>query len=113
MPLCVRTRLKGPYPSTFAVATASGKIIAVLGFAFKKNTSDAQESPAIEVLAYCRTVATAAHSLACPPTVPRGTVAMPSHCGCCQVCKALLAERAVVCVYDPQVSGEKVPYSIP
>ena len=70
MLLCVRTRLKGPYPSTFAVAVASGKIIAVLGFAFKKNTSDAQESPAIEVpsmLTYCRTVAPLTHSRAHPP----------------------------------------------
>jgi hypothetical protein len=30
-------------------SSLNGKIIAVLGFAFKKNTSDAQESPAIEV----------------------------------------------------------------
>jgi len=53
-------------------SSLAGKMIAVLGFAFKKDTSDTQESPAIDV------------------------------------CKELLAERACVHVYDPQVSGEKI-----
>ena len=52
--------------------TVANKRLAVLGFAFKKDTNDTRESPAI------------------------------------QVCKDLLAERAHVAVYDPQVGEAKV-----
>jgi UDPglucose 6-dehydrogenase len=52
--------------------TVTNKRLAVLGFAFKKDTNDTRESPAI------------------------------------QVCKDLLAERAQVAVYDPQVGEAKV-----
>jgi UDPglucose 6-dehydrogenase len=52
--------------------TVANKRLAVLGFAFKKDTNDTRESPAI------------------------------------YVCKDLLAERAKVAIYDPQVTAEKV-----
>jgi len=52
--------------------TVSGKKLAILGFAYKKNTSDI-----------------------------RGTVAV-------DVCKALLAEKAVLAVHDPRVSSEAI-----
>ena len=52
--------------------TIAGKRIAILGFAFKKDTNDTRESAAIEV------------------------------------CRALLAERAQLAVYDPKVSPASV-----
>jgi UDPglucose 6-dehydrogenase len=52
--------------------TLAGKRIAVLGFAFKKDTNDTRDSAAIEV------------------------------------CRALLAEKAQIAVYDPKVSPETV-----
>jgi UDPglucose 6-dehydrogenase len=52
--------------------TIAGKRIAVLGFAFKKDTDDTRESAAIDV------------------------------------CSALLAEQAVLAVYDPQVEPDAV-----
>ena len=52
--------------------TVANKRLAVLGFAFKKDTNDTRESPAI------------------------------------YVCQDLLAERAKVAIYDPQVTAEKV-----
>jgi len=52
--------------------TVANKRLAVLGFAFKKDTNDTRESPAI------------------------------------YVCKDLLAERAKVAIYDPQVTAERV-----
>ncbi len=52
--------------------TVANKRLALLGFAFKKDTNDTRESPAI------------------------------------YVCQDLLAERAKVAIYDPQVTAEKV-----
>jgi UDPglucose 6-dehydrogenase len=52
--------------------TIAGKRIAVLGFAFKKDTDDTRESPAIDV------------------------------------CSALLAEQAVLAVYDPRVEPDAI-----
>ena len=52
--------------------TLAGKRIAVLGFAFKKDTNDTRESAAIDV------------------------------------CRALLAEKAHIAVFDPKVSPEAV-----
>jgi UDPglucose 6-dehydrogenase len=52
--------------------TIAGKRIAILGFAFKKDTNDTRESAAIDV------------------------------------CRALLAERAQLAVYDPRVSAASV-----
>lgn len=52
--------------------TIAGKRIAVLGFAFKKDTNDTRESAAIDV------------------------------------CRALLAERAQISIYDPKVSADAV-----
>ncbi|CAN6298590.1 unnamed protein product [Urochloa humidicola] len=52
--------------------TVAGKKVAVLGFAFKKDTGDTRETPAIDV------------------------------------CKGLLGDKAVVSIYDPQVTGEQV-----
>jgi len=52
--------------------TVANKRLAMLGFAFKKDTNDTRESPAI------------------------------------YVCQDLLAERAKVAIYDPQVTAEKV-----
>jgi UDPglucose 6-dehydrogenase len=52
--------------------TIAGKRIAVLGFAFKKDTNDTRESAAIDV------------------------------------CAALLAEKAEIAIYDPQVTPEAV-----
>lgn len=54
--------------------TISGKHIAMFGFAFKKNTGDTRETPAIDVAKY------------------------------------LLAERAVVSIYDPKVEHEQIKY---
>ena len=56
--------------------TVSGKRLAVLGFAYKKNTSDTRHSAAIDV------------------------------------CKALLAERAELCVYDPKVGAEAIAVAV-
>ena len=56
--------------------TIQGKKIAILGFAFKKDTGDTRETPAIDV------------------------------------CNGLLADRALIEIYDPQVTyvtmGEEV-----
>eukprot|EP00475_Leptophrys_vorax_P043432 TRINITY_DN8367_c0_g2_i1.p1 TRINITY_DN8367_c0_g2~~TRINITY_DN8367_c0_g2_i1.p1 ORF type:complete len:482 (-),score=52.06 TRINITY_DN8367_c0_g2_i1:439-1884(-) len=52
--------------------TVANKQIAVLGFAFKKDTGDTRETPAIDV------------------------------------CQGLLADRATLCIYDPQVTEEQV-----
>jgi UDPglucose 6-dehydrogenase len=52
--------------------TVAGKKVAVLGFAFKKDTGDTRETPAIDV------------------------------------CNGLLGDKAVVSIYDPQVTGEQV-----
>lgn len=52
--------------------TIAGKRIAVLGFAFKKNTNDTRESAAIDV------------------------------------CRALLAERAQLAIYDPKVTAAAI-----
>jgi len=52
--------------------TVSGKKISILGFAFKKDTGDTRETPAIDV------------------------------------CKALLAEKANIAIYDPKVSREQI-----
>jgi len=52
--------------------TVSGKKIAVLGFAFKKDTGDTRETPAIDV------------------------------------CKALMAEKASIAIYDPKVAREQI-----
>merc|ERR1711988_1332384 len=52
--------------------TVSGKKIAILGFAFKKDTGDTRETPAIDV------------------------------------CKALLAEKAQIAIYDPKVAREQI-----
>jgi UDPglucose 6-dehydrogenase len=52
--------------------TVANKRLALLGFAFKKDTNDTRESPAI------------------------------------YVCQDLLAERAKVAIFDPQVTVEKV-----
>ncbi|XP_066325522.1 UDP-glucose 6-dehydrogenase 2-like [Miscanthus floridulus] len=52
--------------------TVAGKKIAVLGFAFKKDTGDTRETPAIDV------------------------------------CNGLLGDKAVISIYDPQVTGEQV-----
>ena len=52
--------------------TVSGKKISIMGFAFKKDTGDTRETPAIDV------------------------------------CKALLAEKANIAIYDPKVSQEQV-----
>ncbi len=56
--------------------TAAGKRVAVLGFAFKKDTNDTRESAAISV------------------------------------CRALLAERATVIVYDPKVPEEEIRHDL-
>lgn len=52
--------------------TISGKKIAILGFAFKKDTGDTRETPAIDV------------------------------------CRGLLADKARLCIYDPQVSETQI-----
>ena len=52
--------------------TAAGKRVAVLGFAFKKDTGDTRETPAIDV------------------------------------CKGLLADRARLAIYDPQVKEAQI-----
>ncbi|XP_010551392.1 PREDICTED: UDP-glucose 6-dehydrogenase 1 [Tarenaya hassleriana] len=52
--------------------TVSGKKIAILGFAFKKDTGDTRETPAIDV------------------------------------CNSLVADRAKLSIYDPQVSEEQI-----
>uniref|UniRef100_J3LQP9 UDP-glucose 6-dehydrogenase n=1 Tax=Oryza brachyantha TaxID=4533 RepID=J3LQP9_ORYBR len=52
--------------------TVAGKKVAVLGFAFKKDTGDTRETPAIDV------------------------------------CKGLVGDKAVVSIYDPQVTEEQV-----
>ncbi|KAG8097573.1 hypothetical protein GUJ93_ZPchr0013g36275 [Zizania palustris] len=52
--------------------TVAEKKVAVLGFAFKKDTGDTRETPAIDV------------------------------------CKGLLGDKAVVSIYDPQVTEEQV-----
>jgi UDPglucose 6-dehydrogenase len=52
--------------------TVSCKHIAILGFAFKKDTGDTRETPAIDV------------------------------------CKGLLADRALLAVYDPKVTEEQI-----
>ncbi|EFJ27424.1 hypothetical protein SELMODRAFT_84327 [Selaginella moellendorffii] len=52
--------------------TVSGKKIAVLGFAFKKDTGDTRETPAIDV------------------------------------CNGLLGDKALLSIYDPQVSEEQI-----
>ncbi|KAK8953028.1 UDP-glucose 6-dehydrogenase 4 [Platanthera guangdongensis] len=52
--------------------TLSGKKIAVLGFAFKKDTGDTRETPAIDV------------------------------------CKGLLADKASISIYDPQVTEDQI-----
>merc|ERR1719198_2027166 len=52
--------------------TVSGKKISILGFAFKKDTGDTRETPAIDV------------------------------------CKALIAEKAKIAIYDPKVSREQI-----
>jgi len=52
--------------------TVSGKKIAILGFAFKKDTGDTRETPAIDV------------------------------------CKALIAEKASIAIYDPKVAREQI-----
>ncbi|KAF7052678.1 hypothetical protein CFC21_060744 [Triticum aestivum] len=52
--------------------TVAGKKVAVLGFAFKKDTGDTRETPAIDV------------------------------------CRGLLGDKAVVSIYDPQVTEEQV-----
>lgn len=52
--------------------TIAGKRIAVFGFAFKKDTNDTRESPAIDI------------------------------------CRALLAERAQLAIYDPRVPPEVI-----
>ncbi|HVZ63018.1 MAG TPA: UDP-glucose 6-dehydrogenase [Lacunisphaera sp.] len=56
--------------------TVADKKIAVLGFAFKKDTNDTRESPAISV------------------------------------CRDLLAERALVSVYDPKVPADEIQRDI-
>jgi UDPglucose 6-dehydrogenase len=57
--------------------SASGKKIAVLGFAFKKDTNDVRHSPAAVV------------------------------------CRQLVAERARLCIYDPQVTAETIRGELP
>ncbi|CAN1839813.1 UDP-glucose 6-dehydrogenase 4 [Linum perenne] len=52
--------------------TVSGKKIAVLGFAFKKDTGDTRETPAIDV------------------------------------CKGLLGDKALLSIYDPQVTEDQI-----
>lgn len=52
--------------------TVAGKKIAILGFAFKKDTGDTRETPAIDV------------------------------------CKGLLADKARLSIYDPQVNEEQI-----
>ena len=52
--------------------TVSGKKIGILGFAFKKDTGDTRETPAIDV------------------------------------CKLLLAEKALISIHDPKVSREQI-----
>eukprot|EP00897_Mesotaenium_endlicherianum_P010258 jgi/Mesen1/9260/ME000006S09261 len=52
--------------------TVSGKRIAVFGFAFKKDTGDTRETPAIDV------------------------------------CRGLLGDRALISIYDPQVTEEQI-----
>ncbi|CAN0871001.1 UDP-glucose 6-dehydrogenase 4 [Linum grandiflorum] len=52
--------------------TVSGKKIAVLGFAFKKDTGDTRETPAIDV------------------------------------CKGLLGDKALLNIYDPQVTEDQI-----
>ncbi|KAK1666336.1 hypothetical protein QYE76_054495 [Lolium multiflorum] len=52
--------------------TVAGKKVAVLGFAFKKDTGDTRETPAIDV------------------------------------CRGLLGDKAVLSIYDPQVTEEQV-----
>eukprot|EP00897_Mesotaenium_endlicherianum_P006907 jgi/Mesen1/6244/ME000323S05373 len=52
--------------------TVSGKRIAVFGFAFKKDTGDTRETPAIDV------------------------------------CQGLLGDRALISIYDPQVTEEQI-----
>jgi UDPglucose 6-dehydrogenase len=52
--------------------TVAGKKLAVLGFAFKKDTGDTRETPAIDV------------------------------------CRGLLRDKAVISIYDPQVTEEQV-----
>jgi UDPglucose 6-dehydrogenase len=52
--------------------TVSGKKIAILGFAFKKDTGDTRETPAIGV------------------------------------CQGLLGDKAILSIYDPQVSQEQI-----
>jgi len=52
--------------------TVSGKKIGILGFAFKKDTGDTRETPAIDV------------------------------------CKLLLAEKALLSIHDPKVSREQI-----
>ncbi|KAK9669166.1 hypothetical protein RND81_13G113000 [Saponaria officinalis] len=52
--------------------TVSGKKIAILGFAFKKDTGDTRETPAIDV------------------------------------CKGLLVDKALLSIYDPQVTEDQI-----
>lgn len=52
--------------------TVSGKKIAILGFAFKKDTGDTRETPAIDV------------------------------------CKGLLGDKAILSIYDPQVTEDQI-----
>ncbi|KAL8124663.1 UDP-glucose 6-dehydrogenase 5 [Apium graveolens] len=52
--------------------TVSGKKVSILGFAFKKDTGDTRETPAIDV------------------------------------CKGLLADKAQISIYDPQVTEEQM-----
>ncbi|XP_074317018.1 UDP-glucose 6-dehydrogenase 1-like [Silene latifolia] len=52
--------------------TVSGKKIAVFGFAFKKDTGDTRETPAIDV------------------------------------CKGLLVDKAILSIYDPQVTEDQI-----
>ncbi|KAE9454430.1 hypothetical protein C3L33_13670, partial [Rhododendron williamsianum] len=52
--------------------TVSGKKVAILGFAFKKDTGDTRETPAIDV------------------------------------CKGLLGDKAMLSIYDPQVTEDQI-----
>jgi len=52
--------------------TVSGKKIVILGFAFKKDTGDTRETPAIDV------------------------------------CKGLLGDKAILSIYDPQVTEDQI-----
>lgn len=68
--------------------TVRGKNLAILGFSFKKDTSDTRDSPAIYVARYF-------------------VLKMYSHS------RALKAEGARLFIYDPEVTEKDILSSVP